>query len=294
MVELKPRRDTPPRALLRWVTYPAMLSAVAAVGAVTIAADGDPALVSPLVVLGVVGTFALLERLIPHDPAWHPRPREWGVYALYFVLTAVGGALAQGLVMLVVQVVSPLEPRWPLAAELPVALLLGSLGSYAVHRLGHTTAFLWRFHGVHHVPDKVNVGNNGVNHILDIALAQGVVQISLALAGFSAPSVFLVGLFATLQGYFTHANIDVRIGWLNHVLASPEQHRLHHSTDLAEAGHYGSDLSIWDHLFGSFTWRPGRVPTAVGLVDPSSFPRTDAVVASLLHPLRRRTPDRGD
>ncbi|MCX4966577.1 C4-dicarboxylate ABC transporter [Streptomyces sp. NBC_00654] len=73
---------------------------------------------------------------------------------------------------------------------------------------------------------------------------------------------------------------------LNHILASPEQHRPHHSTDFAEAGHYGSDLSCWDHLFGSFTWRPGREPAAVGLGDPTSFPGTGEILASLLHPWR--------
>jgi sterol desaturase/sphingolipid hydroxylase (fatty acid hydroxylase superfamily) len=120
-------------------------------------------------------------------------------------------------------------------------------------------------------------------------LAQGVVQLALALLGFSRESVFAVGLFVVAQGYFVHANIDVRIGWLNNVFASPEQHRLHHSIDLSEAGHYGSDLSIWDRVFGSFTWYPDRKPVAVGLRDPASFPRTGAVVASLLHPWRRPT-----
>jgi len=276
------------RAVLRRVAYPVVLLAVAGVGFGVIALDWDPAVVSPLFLVGVVGYFTVLERLIPHNPDWHPDPREWGWYGIYFVLTALGTGIAQMVVSLVVGWLSPARPGWPFWAEIPAALLLGSLGSYVVHRLGHTNAFLWRFHGVHHVPEKVNVGNNGVNHVLDIVLAQGVVQVSLALAGFSEPSVFLVGAFVTAQGYFTHANVEVRIGVLNHVLAGPEQHRLHHSTDLAEAGHYGSDLAIWDHLFRSYTWTPGRTPVSVGLVDPTSFPPTSSVVASLLHPLRPR------
>ncbi|MDT0478282.1 fatty acid hydroxylase family protein, partial [Streptomyces sp. DSM 41014] len=56
-------------------------------------------------------------------------------------------------------------------------------------------------------------------------------------------------------------------------------------------GHYGSDLSCWDHLFGSFTWRPGREPAAVGLHDPASFPGTGEILASLLHPWRRPEPE---
>ncbi|MEU5694389.1 sterol desaturase family protein [Actinosynnema sp. NPDC020468] len=275
-------------AVARGAAYPVLLAAVVGTAAATIVLHWDPGVISPLFVAGVIPYFVLLERVIPFNPDWHPDAREWGWYGVYFLITALGAAIAQALVTAVVGALAPATPQWPLWAEVPAALLLGSLGSYVVHRLGHTNSFLWRFHGVHHVPEKVNVGNNGVNHVLDIVLAQGVVQASLALAGFSLQSVFVVGLFVTAQGYFTHANIDITIGPLNHVLAGPEQHRLHHSTDLSEAGHYGSDLAIWDHLFRSYTWVPGRSPRAVGLGDPASFPRTNAVVASFLHPLRPR------
>ncbi|MFF3767686.1 sterol desaturase family protein [Streptomyces sp. NPDC001922] len=276
------------RAVLRHTAYPLLLTALVVVVAATWHFHWDQGRVSPLFLVGTIGYLALLERVIPYERAWHPGPGEWGWYGVYFLLTMAGGGLAQFGVTGAVRLLSPpSHPAVPLWAEVPSALLLGSLASYAVHRLGHRHRWLWRLHGVHHVPDKVNVGNNGVNHIVDVVLAQGTVQVALALAGFSAASVFAAGLFVVAQGYFVHANIDVRLGWLNHVVAGPEQHRLHHSTDLAEAGHYGSDLSVWDHLFGSYTWHPGRRPSAVGLQDPASFPGTGAVVESLLQPWRR-------
>ncbi|MGO1071612.1 sterol desaturase family protein [Lysobacter sp. CA199] len=240
-----------------------------------------------------IGYLAALERLIPYERAWLPSRREWGLYGVYFLLTMIGGALAQIPVMAVVGRIAPLHPVLPLWAQIPLALLLSSLASYAVHRAGHDIPLLWRLHGVHHVPDKVNVGNNGVNHMLDIVLAQFFVQVSLAAIGFSEHAVFAVGIFIIAQGYFVHANIDVRLGWLNHVLASPELHRMHHSSDKAEAGHFGSDLSIWDRLFGSYTWHPNRRPRAIGLFDPGSFPRNGAIFSTLIHPLRpRRKPPR--
>ena len=158
-----------------------------------------------------------------------------------------------------------------------------------MHRLGHRNPWLWRLHGVHHAPAQVNVATNGVNHVADVLLAQAFVQLSLALAGFSTHSVFIAGLFVIAQGYFVHANIDVRLGSLTYIFAGPEVHRLHHSTDLAEAGHYGSDLVIWDLIFRSFTWTPGRRPRDVGLADPASFPPTDALLATLTSPWRRRS-----
>ena len=275
------------RAVLRVTAYPFLLAGTVSVGAAALCLDWDPEHVSPLFLLSVISYLTVLERLIPHRRSWHPNAGEWRWYGVYFLLTMVASAFAQYLVSAVVSEVATRETELNLWAEMPAALMTGSLASYLVHRLGHTNAILWRLHGVHHVPEKVNVANNGVNHVLDIVLAQGTVQLALSLVGFSRDSVFVVGLFVAAQGYFVHANIDVRIGRLNHVLASPEQHRLHHSTDLSEAGHYGSDLSIWDHVFDSYTWRPGREPVSVGLGDPSSFPRTGEIVASLLHPLRR-------
>jgi sterol desaturase/sphingolipid hydroxylase (fatty acid hydroxylase superfamily) len=279
----------PPRSLLRRGAHPVLLAAMVSVIAATFHYRWDLGRASFLFLVATIAYLAALERLIPYERDWHPSPGEWGWYSVYFLLTMLGGGLAQLLVTAVVGVISPPDPVLALWAEIPSALLLGSLASYLVHRLGHANPWLWRLHGVHHVPEKVNVANNGVNHVLDIVLAQVAVQSVLALLGFSRQSVFAVGMFVMAQGYFVHANIDVRIGWLNHLLASPEQHRLHHSTDLSEAGHYGSDLSIWDRVFGSFTWYPGRTPLAVGLKDPASFPRTDAVAAGFIHPWRRPT-----
>ncbi|MGQ4511286.1 sterol desaturase family protein [Streptomyces sp. DW26H14] len=281
------------RALLRPLAYPVLLVATVSVAAASLAWHWDPGRTSPLFLVGTLLYLTVLERLIPHQVEWHPDGSEWRWYGVYFLLTMAGGAVAQLLVTTAVRTLAPAEPSLPLWAEIPLALLSGSLASYLVHRLEHSNPLLWRLHGVHHVPRKVNVASNGVNHILDIVLAQGVVQLTLALLGFSSGSVIATGLFVVAQGYFVHANIDVRIGRLNHILASPEQHRLHHSADLSEAGHYGSDLSCWDHLFGSFTWRPGREPAAVGLGDATSFPATGEIVASLLHPWRR-TPRSGD
>lgn len=276
-----------PQEILRSLAYPMLLAATLCVAASSLVLHWDPGRVSPLFLVGTLIYLAVLERLIPHRRDWHPSRAEWRWYGVYFLLTMAASALAQLVVTTAVGRISPADPALPLWAEIPAALLSGSLASYLVHRLGHANPLLWRLHGVHHVPQKVNVANNGVNHVLDIVLAQGAVQLTLALAGFSSRSVLATGLFVAAQGYFVHANIDVRIGRLNHVLASPEQHRLHHSTDLSEAGHYGSDLSCWDHLFGSFTWRPGREPAAVGLCDPASFPGTGEILGSLLRPWRR-------
>ncbi|MEV7086135.1 sterol desaturase family protein [Streptomyces sp. NPDC093085] len=289
----------PPRAVVRALLsrgcHPLLLLSVGVVYAATVRYGWDTGRVTFTFTLAIICWLAVLERLIPYERSWHPSAREWRWYGVYFVITTVGGTLGQSAVVVAAGALATDDPRLPLWAEMPLALLLGSLAGYGVHRLSHTNRWLWRLHGVHHVPEKVNVANNGVNHIADVFISQAVVQFPLALVGFSERAVFGVGLFVVAQGYFVHANIDVRLGRLNHVLVGPEQHRLHHSTVLTEAGHFGSDLSVWDRVFGSFTWRPGRAPVAVGLVDPGSFPATGAFLATLVHPVHpvRRPTDTG-
>ncbi|MFG2329427.1 sterol desaturase family protein [Streptomyces sp. NPDC048604] len=277
----------PGRELLAVTVQPVLLLAAGTVYVLIEARGWSPGHTIFLFQFAVLGYLALLEHLIPYEPSWRPDRREWGWYGVYYVLTAVGGATGQNAVLLAAGAVARPRPALPLWAEIPLALLVGSLASYAVHRAGHTYAWLWRLHGVHHVPGKVNVGNNGVNHVADVVISQGSVQLALALAGLSGRALLAVGLFTVAQGYFVHANVRVRLGALNHVLAGPEQHRLHHSTDLSEAGHYGSELALWDKLFGSYTWRPGCAPQMVGLTDPDAFPATGRILATLVSPWRR-------
>lgn len=283
-----PSPDRGLRAAARRLAYPTLLLAVVACVVVTLRCGLDPGPVSFAFLLGCIAYLALLERLIPHEPRWQASAGGWRQFGFYVLLTLAGGGAAQAAVLWVFSTLAAPAAAWPLWAEMPLALLASSLAGYGFHRLSHSNPWLWRLHGIHHVPDKVNVSNNPVNHIADVLAGQLIGQSVLVALGFSQPALLAVGLFTIAQGQFVHANIDVRIGWLNHVLASPEQHRLHHSVDLSEAGHFGSEVSIWDRCFGSFTWHPQRVPAAIGLRHPDTFPRTGQVLASLLHPWRAR------
>jgi sterol desaturase/sphingolipid hydroxylase (fatty acid hydroxylase superfamily) len=83
-----------------------------------------------------------------------------------------------------------------------------------------------------------------------------------------------------------HANLDMRLGPLNYVFSTAEPHRWHHSRTLVEANtNYGSNLIVWDLVFGSFFLPQTRQPPIdIGLADRPHFPQTWA--AQLLAPLR--------
>ncbi len=274
--------------LLRALCYPFLfLSALATVWA-TFHWQLNFGTCNILFLVWTIAYLALMEILIPYERAWQPTLKEWLRDGIYLIITMFGGGMAVAAVHGIAAVLSPLKSSFSLWFEIPLALGLSSLGSYIFHRITHVHPWLWLVHGIHHVEPKVNVGNNGVNHVLDVFGRRVLAQLPLIILGLSQPAIFVVAMFNTMQGYFVHANIDVRLGWLNYLLVSPEQHRLHHSENLEEAGHYSVDIPFWDLLLGTFTWRFGRKPKSIGVVNPEKFPLPDEIVAGFLNPWRKR------
>ena len=226
----------------------------------------------------------ILERIIPFEKKWHPTGKEWLRDITYFGLTCVAGAYSQGLVVSIATRIASTSDHLPLALEIPLALMLSSLASYLFHLVGHVNLFLWQVHGIHHTPTKVNVANNGVTHGIDIIVRTLLTQVPLYLLHFSAESMFIAQAFTAMQGYFIHANVNMKMGPLNYLIATPESHRLHHSLDVAEAQNYGTATTLWDVLFGTFTWREDRVPEGLGIREPHEFPAAIAIHKGIVHP----------
>ena len=88
--------------------------------------------------------------------------------------------------------------------------------------------------------------------------------------------ISLLGTASAVHGYFQHANLRTKIGWLNYVFSMAELHRWHHSQQLEEANHnYGQNVIFWDLVFGSYYWPDEREPPeAIGLPDLPAFPMT--------------------
>lgn len=230
--------------------------------------------------------LALMERWRPYRRDWHPSAREWRRDGLNLLIVFTFGALSQAVVTGTAVAMAPSTLSLPLLLEAPLAVLAASLVGYAFHRYSHSNRWLWMVHGIHHLPEKVNVANNMVVHFVEVFFSTVLTQIALNLLGVSPESALISGMFTPMQGYFIHANIDARLGRLNYILSGPEGHRLHHSRHVPEAGNFGSDLAVWDVLFGTMTWRPGRVAAAYGTEDEAQFPSTFNHLECSLYPFR--------
>ena len=272
---------------LRYLAYPLLLLAAVVTAVMAIKLEAKLSLVNFAFVIFAFGYLALMERIIPYKRAWFNEAWEWRRDGLYYLVTMLSGGLGRAVIFSIGTFIAPLHSTLPLGIEIVLAIVTMSVFDCSYHRLAHRVPWLWKLHGVHHAQPKVNVANNNANHVLDVAFHYIAAQLPLFLLGFSQPAVFVATIFKAAQGYGVHANIDVRLGPLNYILVTPEQHRLHHSSIPSESGHYASDLAIWDLLFSSFTWARVKEPTEVGLQDPSTFPSPRSILHNQAHAFRR-------
>ncbi len=177
----------------------------------------------------------------------------------------------------------------PPALEAIVIILLIDLWMYVWHRLNHETAFLWRFHSVHHSDASLDVTTSWRFHFLEILFSELLRLPLFMLMGAGIEHLLLYSLFMTPVIEFHHSNISIspaldRLARL--IIPSPMMHRLHHSRLRSEHDtNYGSMLSIWDRLFGTFLMRDNLDDLRLGL-DLESDTDKQRLVALLKRPFR--------
>jgi sterol desaturase/sphingolipid hydroxylase (fatty acid hydroxylase superfamily) len=279
----------------RWVAvgfFPLVLCASMLAGARLVEHSREP-----LAVLALAAVVMLVaERLWPHLAAWQHSHGDVKVDLAHLVSVSATNAAVSAIVPgLVAPAAAALAPpgterlwpaSWPLLAQLPLALLVAELFQYWSHRLSHTWEPLWRLHATHHSAPRLYFLNAARFHPLDIAIDTAVGLVPLALLGCPAMVQAMFALFGGVFGYLQHSNVRVSLGPLNYVFSMSELHRWHHAKDLREANtNYGSNLIVWDLVFGTFFWpRDREPPQEIGIPDLAAFPQR--YWAQLCSPLR--------
>ncbi len=179
----------------------------------------------------------------------------------------------------------------PLVAMLPPAILpfvgiaLFDLATYWVHRWSHEVPLLWRFHAIHHSPEKLDWISGFRNHPFDGAILAPPFVFLLA-AGFDAVFTGILAAVQIVTGLFLHANVRWRWRPLHRIVITPEFHHWHHANEAdAINTNYSVFLPLWDIVFGTY-YMPATVrPLRYGVAE--HIP--DGMAAQLKHPFRRET-----
>ncbi|MBW2268137.1 MAG: sterol desaturase family protein [Deltaproteobacteria bacterium] len=272
--------------LFAWTVFP--LAMVICVGLCLALIAQEVSLVVALLVPMLLG-YALVilgERLCPYVPDWNRSHGDVATDAAWWLsINATGLSLRPLAALVAVPVGAWLSERfgaelwpsdWSLLAQLGLSLVIVEFFQYWAHRWMHEIDFLWRFHATHHSAPRLYWLNAARFHIVDIALLNLGLTIPLITLGADARVITLWLVGSTLHGLFQHSNIMIRCGPLNWIFSMAELHRWHHSRTIREANtNYGSNLILWDIVFGSrFLPKDRQPPADIGIANLSAFPMT--------------------
>lgn len=148
-------------------------------------------------------------------------------------------------------------------------LLLLDLLNYGLHRLSHRVPLLWRLHRVHHSDLDVDFSTAFRHHPLETILTTFVIAGGIVLLGIPPGAVALYQLGRVVVDVASHMNVHLQERYdrlLRLIVITPDMHRIHHSARRAETdSNYTTLLSLWDHLFGSYTAVPQDDPRTMPL-----------------------------
>lgn len=143
--------------------------------------------------------------------------------------------------------------HWNTFSQFLLLALLGELFWYVWHRLCHTSKFFWPIHAIHHLPNKLYSWNTARFHFLDKLYEFVFTLFLFFLFGLSVEIFCLYYLFYAVTGYIQHANLDIKLGLFDYLIASGETHRFHHDPNPQKSKcNYANNLVIFDLLFGTF------------------------------------------
>ena len=137
-------------------------------------------------------------------------------------------------------------------------LLLDFIGAYLAHFTEHKVKLLWRFHLIHHSDTYIDTTSGNRHHPGESIIRFVFTTLGVLIVGSPMWMVFMYQTLSVVATQFTHANICLpkkldKI--MSYILVSPDMHKIHHHYKLPYTdSNYGNIFSIWDRIFGTFSY----------------------------------------
>lgn len=206
-----------------------------------------------LMALALFVSFAI-ERIIPHKPSWNHSKGDLRRDILHFLVNETMNYSAMFLLPLlsVFAVFPELWPsHWHFTFQLLFAIVILDIGSTLFHYLCHKNAFFWRFHAIHHAPDRL-YGLNGIMKHPAFQAIDGFFALGpLIIIGIPQDVAFALVFSIFIQLLIQHTNADIKTGPLKALFATAELHRFHHLKGREGDVNFALFFSVWDRILGT-------------------------------------------
>ena len=143
-----------------------------------------------------------------------------------------------------------------------IAFIVLDFAVWLEHWASHRLPLLWRIHRMHHADTGFDVTTALRFHPLEIVLSMVWKAAIIVLLGAPVLAVLVFEIVLNGMAMFNHSNLKLPLGLdrvLRRMVVTPDMHRVHHSSIRRETdSNYGFNLSVWDHLFGSYVAQPEK------------------------------------
>ena len=147
-----------------------------------------------------------------------------------------------------------------------LALVFLDFGTYWYHRLAHSVNIFWNRHVIHHSGEDFNTATalrQSISKFINISVF---FFLPAALLGVSPIVIAIVTPFHLFIQVWYHTEHVGKLGWLEYIIVTPSQHRVHHALNPI---YLDKNLSpvfcVWDRAFGTFQEELAEEPCVFGV-----------------------------
>ena len=147
-----------------------------------------------------------------------------------------------------------------------MAFIFLDFGTYWYHRLAHHVNIFWNRHVIHHSGEDFNTATALRQSISKFVNISVFFFVPAALLGVPTNVIALVTPLHLFVQVWYHTEHIGKLGWLEYIIVTPSQHRVHHAMNPI---YLDKNLSpvfcIWDRAFGTFQEELDEEPCVYGV-----------------------------
>ena len=152
-----------------------------------------------------------------------------------------------------------------------IAFLAIDFAGYWNHRLNHKVNFFWNQHVIHHSSEEFNLACALRQPISNLLGYFPILMFPAAIMGIPSTVIAILAPVHLFAQFWYHTQHIGKLGWLEKILVTPSQHRVHHAINPEYIDkNLGQILCIWDRWFGTFQEELDEVPPQYGVLKPAS------------------------
>ena len=141
--------------------------------------------------------------------------------------------------------------------------------SYWGHRLNHKVNLFWNNHIIHHSSEEFNLACALRQSISGLIGFRAIFLIPAAIFGIPSDIIITLTPIHLFAQFWYHTQHIGKLGWIEYILVTPSQHRVHHAINKKYIDkNLSAIFCVWDRMFGTFQEELDEEPPIYGVLKP--------------------------